>query len=301
MHRDPIDDLLAKTSRTFALAIPMLPWPTRRQVGIAYLLFRIADTFEDGVEWSGARRIRALERFVQLLRRPVVEDSRHAARRWSEGSPIRHQGYLELLEQVPEVLQAYSELEPAARDAIREHTIRTAEGMSDFVARSDAGVLRLNDVADLRHYCYVVAGTVGEMLTELFLLGRDRLHRVRGFLQEGAARFGEGLQLVNILRDASFDNEEGRCYLPPDVGRRKIFALAREDLATAVEYTCLLQEAGGHRGIVEFCALPVRLALATLDRIETDGPGAKLSRDEVFRIVRDLHHALDHARPAVST
>jgi len=41
------DGLLQKTSRTFALAIPLLPEPTRTAVGAAYLLFRVADTFED--------------------------------------------------------------------------------------------------------------------------------------------------------------------------------------------------------------------------------------------------------------
>ena len=40
----PLDDLLEKTSRTFALAIPLLPTPAREAVGLAYLLFRVADT-----------------------------------------------------------------------------------------------------------------------------------------------------------------------------------------------------------------------------------------------------------------
>ncbi len=39
-----LDTLLAETSRTFALAIPLLPEPTRHEVGVAYLLFRVADT-----------------------------------------------------------------------------------------------------------------------------------------------------------------------------------------------------------------------------------------------------------------
>jgi len=55
-----LDDLLEKTSRTFALSIPMLPEPTRRHVGIAYLLFRIADTFEDAARWPRDRRLAAL-------------------------------------------------------------------------------------------------------------------------------------------------------------------------------------------------------------------------------------------------
>ena len=47
VHDKFLQDQLVKTSRTFALAIPLLPQPTARQVTVAYLLFRIADTFED--------------------------------------------------------------------------------------------------------------------------------------------------------------------------------------------------------------------------------------------------------------
>ena len=58
-----LDDLLEKTSRTFALSIPVLPEPTRREVMIAYLLFRIADTFEDAAHWPPEERIAALADF----------------------------------------------------------------------------------------------------------------------------------------------------------------------------------------------------------------------------------------------
>ena len=64
-----IDDLLQKTSRTFALTIPFLPAPTRAEVEIAYLLFRIIDTFEDARLWTPQRRIDTLRRFGDLLER----------------------------------------------------------------------------------------------------------------------------------------------------------------------------------------------------------------------------------------
>ena len=54
-----IEDLLLKTSRTFALSIPMLPEPTRREVGVAYLLFRIADTLEDATLWTPERQVQS--------------------------------------------------------------------------------------------------------------------------------------------------------------------------------------------------------------------------------------------------
>ena len=67
---DRIDDLLEKTSRTFALSIPLLPEPTRRELAIAYLLFRIADTFEDAAAWQPERQIGALDDFIALLESP---------------------------------------------------------------------------------------------------------------------------------------------------------------------------------------------------------------------------------------
>jgi hypothetical protein len=57
--------------------------------------------------------------------------------------------------------------------------------------------------------------------------------------------------------------------------------------------------AGVERGLVAFCALPVRLAWSTLDRVERAGAGAKLSRPEVLRIVAELERALDEGDPAV--
>ena len=59
--------LLQKTSRTFALSIPVLPEPTNHEVMIAYLLFRIADTFEDAAHWQPEKRIEALHGFAGLL------------------------------------------------------------------------------------------------------------------------------------------------------------------------------------------------------------------------------------------
>ena len=69
--------------------------------------------------------------------------------------------------------------------------------------------------------------------------------------------FGEGLQLVNILKDSTDDNVEGRNYLPYDIERREVFDLARQDLEAATEYTLAIQQAGGPEGLVLFTGLPV--------------------------------------------
>ncbi len=295
-----IEDLLEGSSRTFALSIPYLPRPTRDEVGIAYLLFRIADTFEDSASWSRRRRVKALEAFCELLAKPQPSKIKLMALRWTAAVPIDHAGYQELMAAAPMVLDAFFDLRPGARDLIREHTRRTAQGMIGFVDRTDDdGHLVLDDLDDLRQYCYIVAGIVGEMLTELFLLERPELESIAEDLRSRSRSFGEALQLVNILKDSAFDSTEGRSYLPPTVGRDEIFALARRDLEASAEYILALQRGGAERGVVSFNAINALLAFASLDRVETQGPGSKISRDDVFRIVALVESALDHGRPVI--
>lgn len=291
--------LLEKTSRTFALSIPVLPEPTHREVMIAYLLFRIADTFEDAAHWEPERRIAALADFRGLLADYSRPKAERLAAEWTAAGPSAHAGYRELIGEVPAVLDAFFALPEGAVEAVRRHVCRSAEGMAGYVARTRAGQLVVQDVADLKAYCYQVAGIVGEMLTELFLLGRERLSPIAMYLRERAATFGEALQLVNILKDSSVDTSEGRSYLPAAVPREEVFALARHDLGVAGDYIRALQERKAPRGIVEFCALPVLLARATLDKIESHGPGSKISRPDVFFLTQRLKRALDRGRPAV--
>jgi farnesyl-diphosphate farnesyltransferase len=294
-----LEHLLEKTSRTFALSIPVLPAPTRNEVMIAYLLFRIADTFEDASHWEPPRRIEALGEFRALLNDYSRPKAERLSAEWIAAGITSHPGYRELMANVPFVLESFFELSPDAVAPVRAHVERSAEGMAGYVGRTENGSLVLNDLADLKTYCYFVAGIVGEMLTELFLLGRPKLEATAAFLRERAASFGEALQLVNILKDSAGDAAEGRTYLPPAVSRSEVFSLARQDLETAGAYIGALQSAGAPRGLVEFTALPVLLARASLERIERHGPGSKVSRPEVFLLTQRLKRSLDRGEPAV--
>jgi len=291
-----LDSLLAETSRTFALTIPLLPEPTRYEVTVAYLLFRVADTLEDATRWPAERKRAELGRLADLLRdtRPAVAERLGAS--WAADPPCDHAGYRELLSALPEVVRSLEQLAPAAQRPIREHLGRTIDRMAGFVGQDTDRGPALVDIADLRRYCYAVAGIVGEMLTELFLLERPSLEQVAQALRSDAAAFGEALQLVNILKDAATDVSEGRSFLPPGLARDRVFGLARTDLDVAGRYCRSLAGAGAPRGLLEFTALPVLLARATLDRVERDGPGAKLTRPEVAAIVARLRDALDRDR-----
>jgi farnesyl-diphosphate farnesyltransferase len=292
-----LQTLLAKTSRTFALSIPMLPERLREEIGVAYLLFRILDTFEDATGWPVGKRRDALAELVLLLAENAP-DGKAAAARWRKDSPIEHAGYLELLEATPRVLAWFGHLAPAAREQMRSHIARSARGMGDFLVRGDAaGGLQLETVQELRDYCYFVAGVVGEMLTELFLLAQPQLQGAAGALRERSVGFGEALQLVNVLKDAHPDAREGRRYLPRQATLAEVFVLARSSLRVAAEYVEILRGAGAHPGLVAFNALNARLAIDTLNVLRDKGLGSKLSRPHVAGVVAEVMRAVRTSVP----
>lgn len=273
-----LEEMLTGTSRTFAITIPYLPEPQRQEITLAYLLLRIIDTLEDGMLWTAATRERSLGEMLKFLADPSPTDAVSLAIRWCDPPPCMNPSYLELLGSFPEIVSEIVELEPASSAIICQQASRVAAGMAQSLNSPP------HDLSSLRQYCYFVAGIVGELLTDLFLLRLQPTTEQAAQLRELAVWFGEGLQLVNILKDADTDAREGRQYIPTQVDKTEVFTLTRKDLAAAAEYTRLLQSIGAPKGVVLFTAIPTAFAQATLNRVEQCGPGAKLSRSEVMEI-----------------
>ncbi len=292
-----LDALLAGTSRTFALAIPFLPAPLDRQVTLAYLLLRIADTLEDAEQWSSERKIAELNAFAALLRADGSETARGFCDRLRQQPPRASAPCLELLEATDEVMKALGGVSPPAQSVVTQHVLATVRGMAEVLGNGRAGTTELKSLEQLRHYCYIVAGLVGELLTELFLLEVPTLAPMAEKLRVRARIFGEGLQLTNILKDEREDSAAGRRFLPSAVPLGEVFALARADLAEAVTYVELLRSGGAPRGMLEFTAVPVRLAVETLDAVEARGSGAKVSRQRVGEILASVARAIDEHTP----
>jgi farnesyl-diphosphate farnesyltransferase len=287
-HRaEVLEHLLVRTSRTFALTIPRLEEPTRGAVTLAYLLLRLADTVEDSASWPVPARQAALLSLADALEREP-HGLASLASRWREERVTADEGCLELLASAPVLVEALDALSATARGVVLLHVTRSVRGMREMLTHATHQGHALTSLEQLRAYCYVVAGIVGELLTDLFRLDAPALKQVSARLDAHAVAFGEGLQLVNILKDADADAREGRRFLPPDVPRAELFALARADLSQAQAYVAALEDGGAPPGVLAFTELPVVLALATLDRVETAGAGAKLSRDEVVRLVAQV-------------
>jgi farnesyl-diphosphate farnesyltransferase len=138
-----------------------------------------------------------------------------------------------LLARLPDVLAAYRALEPEDRDRALGVLLTLTRGMVEalehFPPEMADRVGAVETRADLDRYTYLNAGCVGEFWTDMVVAHRPRcagwdLPRMRAH----GARFGQGLQLVNVLRDLPRDLRIGRCYLPrTDLGR---LGLAPQDL-----------------------------------------------------------------------
>jgi farnesyl-diphosphate farnesyltransferase len=295
-----LNDLLLRTSRTFALAIPMLPQPARREVTIAYLLFRVADIIEDGIHLSRDEKLACLERLGVLLT-DLPRLKAHEATLALPRDPSDNADYQALLAELPGLLAALSRQRSASHAVIVRSVQTSLSGMQRFIASGTGeGAVQISALNDLRDYCYTVAGVVGDMLTKLFLLNATWLEPARAELESHARWFGEGLQLVNILKDSAEDERAGRRFIPDEIPRSLLFQLTRADLRRAELYVDALRCAEAPRGFVAFTELPLALAWRTLDCVQTSGPGSKVPRANVLRLVAQTLAAESVADPSTT-
>jgi farnesyl-diphosphate farnesyltransferase len=191
-------------------------------------------------------------------------------------------------------------------------------GMIDFTRRQASarqGRALIATMEDLDRYCYYVAGTVGNLLCELFalhspLIGAKRAEALRAF----SVSFGLGLQLTNILKDVQEDRQRNVSFLPSDLltaegldaaafgaagfgaagaasarVMARLLAKAQGHLRDALEYTCLLPRLEPRLRL--FCLWPLFMAAENLVVMAEHPDGApaegklKISRGQVKDIV----------------
>lgn len=98
-----------------------------------------------------------------------------------------------------------------------------------------------------------------------------------------AVGFGQGLQVVNILRNEDEDMEErGVDFVPTGWTRADLFAYADENLAKADAYIETLTE----KSTILFCKLPLAFAHKSLEAMKEGRE--KMSRTEVLKTVKEV-------------
>ena len=217
-----LHDILKKVSRSFYLSLTVLPRPVRRQTGLAYLFCRAADTIADARILPYHERLPALHAFRAQFQtdspsRITIDQLQQMVQpRLPEASEGEHQ----LLLRLHDCFRIYSRLSPGDQGLVRELVLTLTQGMemdlTCFPGDTPADLRALPDMASLERYTYYVAGVVGEFWT--MLCGTNlrvfRNYRNNQRLGTLGMRFGQGLQLTNILRDVGKDLQCGRCYLP---------------------------------------------------------------------------------------
>ena len=208
-------EILPGVSRSFALSLQVLPASLRHPVGVTYLVARAADTIADTRALAPAARLAALQALRGSLgdadaTPPILTGSAAGGQTTAERTLLAH---------LPDVLAAYRALDPGDRkralEVLLTLTQAMVEALSRFPPEMADRVGALDTRADLDRYTHLNAGCVGEFWTDMVAAHRPRCAgwdlpamRMRG------ARFGQGLQLVNVLRDLPRDLRIGRCYLP---------------------------------------------------------------------------------------
>ena len=300
--------ILPSVSRTFALSIRLLPGTLNDAVLAAYLLCRIADTIEDDHAASIERKASLLHTLLAALDDPHAS---HALASAADELVAGEGAHVELVRGAPHVIAVYCALPKYSRLRVRHWVSEMVHGMEKFVRRYPNGI-RIRTLDEYKEYCYYVAGTVGNLLTDLWHehsasigLGTYRA------LWRKATSFGEALQTVNILKDIAWDaTHENAIYVPEDALRangsshqtlldpaytarnhaavQELIALAWRDLDASLDYFLTLP----HRAlrIRAFCLLPLLFAYATLR--ELTGSQAMLRPGGTVKITRAEVRAL---------
>jgi farnesyl-diphosphate farnesyltransferase len=265
--------LLKRVSRSFYLSVRLLPAPMRRGVCIGYLLARASDTIADTQENPAL-----LDAFEDRLRARCPGHGGAAIY-----SPPTHGGEQQLLAQLPAVFDSLDSLPDAESALIRDVVTTIISGqrldMQRFADADSEHPRCLANAAELDDYTWRVAGCVGQFWTRLGFLTLGPRFSVmdQKELETLGIRFGQGLQLVNILRDTAEDLAQGRGYLPTE--RAEWMRKARENLHVGLAYADAMRLNRLHIAV----ALPARIGLDTLNAVEMAGPAGLETRVKISR------------------
>lgn len=261
-HRQLQGPVLRSVSRSFYLSLRILPKPLRDPLSLAYLLARATDTIADTPEPSAELRAKALRDLAAAIQGRTVGEI--ISRLRDSFAPLQSdEAERTLIQQLPALLDWFDELAAADRAEVRNVLEKINRGQTLDLERfgSSTSIQALSTAADLDEYTYLVAGCVGEFWTRLcFAHVRNFSERPEPEMRELGVQYGQGLQLINILRDAGDDLRNGRCYLPANE-LQSLGVAPEEILGNAARVESILQkwrekaERGVGAGIEYACAI----------------------------------------------
>ena len=200
------DKLVRDVSRTFALSIEVLPDQLQESVGIAYLMFRIADGIEDSPEMMPPRKIELLNQWAAILE----GNESPSALVLNTADLDQSDPENNIIQQSPLILNWFYALSPDEQEPIVKHVLDTTAGMARWQSHGPF----VKDEADMDDYMHEVAGRVGYLVTDLFALYSPEIAEKRDELMPLARQCGLALQTVNVIRGMRKDYERGWVFTP---------------------------------------------------------------------------------------
>ncbi|MDP6194665.1 MAG: phytoene/squalene synthase family protein [Candidatus Poseidonia sp.] len=303
---EKIDRLLETTSRSFYPTLKYLPKKTRGQIGLLYLLARVADTIADskvGETTLLTEHLRAYNDVVQGRREELPDLSELADIQTNE-----HEA--ELLRNVSDVVDGLQVYSPEDQERMLECLEIIVGGqlldIERFGPANEGGnISALQSEEELDDYTFRVAGCVGVFWTKMSLAHLMKLSpEDEALFMERGIRFGKALQMINILRDIPEDLRFGRCYIPESslksIGLKpedllndehldtfrplynRYLDLTNEHLEAATAYIRMIPETQFR--LKASCMLPVLVGQRTVTLLRE---GNILNSDERIKVTRD--------------
>ena len=212
-------EILRSVSRSFFLSVRLLPRRLRQPVGLAYLLARATDTIADTFEVPVGQRREQLKKLAVAIQAGAPDPSLAADLKGSFVPLQPNDSERRLMLVLPDCLAWLRSIDPKDGADIKTVLARINQAqMMDLDRFENPQELRaLANPRELVEYAYLIAGCVGEFWTAVCARHLpDFAERSREDMDALGRQYGEGLQLVNILRDAHGDLRAGRCYFPAD-------------------------------------------------------------------------------------
>ena len=215
---DVTGELLKAVSRSFYLTIRFLPKEMRPAVALGYMLARATDSVADTSSSPLQLRTEILQRMGAVIAGGVSDEEKCAlllALKEKIAPGVDHAAERTLLCEFGTCLQALETFDAAQQKHIRKVLATIVNGqLWDLTAFAERDTV--SDDEETRRYTYSVAGCVGEFWTDLgYTTMGERFCEAsrREIMTAAGIRFGQGLQLINILRDMEEDSARGRHYL----------------------------------------------------------------------------------------
>ena len=316
---DKIDSLLKNTSRSFYPTLKYLPRKVRGQIGLLYLLARVADTIADSKHGVTEDLMTYLKQYNEVAQGNSTELPNFTKLAEIQENP--HEA--ELLLNVRDVIDGLQVYDVSDQQRMLECLNIIIGGqildLERFgIAKEGGKISALNDNIEMDDYTYRVAGCVGVFWTKMSLAHLIKMSEEKQdiFFEKGI-RFGKALQMINILRDIPEDLRFGRCYIPKQelskhglvpedlLSPKNINAfrplydeyldLTNEHLDEAIEYIKMIPETQFR--LKASCMLPVLIGQRTVSLLREGNildstDRIKVTRDEIKSYARKLLRAL---------